>query len=256
MYKSIVQRRGPVTFPEFTGERIYMHEFRKSTGLPPEYARWRDTVEQMLTGIDTDGPIYLMVDQGVVAPGQTHRRPGVHIDGYWNPAMLAHGFTGGWGSSYVPPSHGYTPPSHGYIPPSPTPYSTPGLGISQKPKRPATIKKKEPEVIAPLPPLGIPHPKRKRKLDGWASATFDAPEGIVLASDVQGCEALIGRYSGDIGDGGDCSRIDLSGLHRIKMDASTAFAGNVCMLHQSLPLYAPTQRTLVRLNVPGWSPEL
>lgn len=249
MYKSIVQRRGPVAFPEFTGERIYMHEFRKSSGLPPEYARWRETVEQMLTGIDTDGPIYLMVDQGMVAPGNTHRRPGVHIDGYWNPAMLAHGFSYG---------HGYVPPSHGYIPPDPTPYSIPDVSVNipgkkQKRKTPTL---KIPEVIPPLPPLGIPHPKRKRKLDGWGDATFDSPEGIILASDVRGCEALIGRYSGDIGDGGDCSGIDLSGLHRLTMDPSTVFAGNVCMLHQSLPMHAPTQRTLVRLNVPGWSPEL
>lgn len=245
MYKSIVQRRGPVTFPEFTGERIYMHEFRKSTGLPPEYKRWRDTVEQMLDGIDTDGPIYLMVDQGVVAPGHSHRRPGVHIDGYWHPALQAHGGFGFGG-------HGYSPPSY----PSPTPYSTPGVTKQKKKQPPKPAVKKAPEVIPPLPPLGIPHPRRKRRLDGWGAATFDAPEGIVLASDVTGCEALIGRYSGEIADGGDCSGIDLSGLHRLTMDPSTVFAGNVSMLHQSLPLYEPTQRTLVRLNVPGWSPEL
>lgn len=33
-----------------------------------------------------------------------------------------------------------------------------------------------------------------------------------------------------------------------------AYAGNVSMLHESMPLPTDTLRTLVRINVPGWSP--
>lgn len=91
---SVVQQRGAVMFPEFTGERVYMHEFRKPSGLPKYLARWKDTVDAMLDGIDVDGPIYLMVDQARVMAGTAHRRPGVHVDGFWEPARLAHGHPG------------------------------------------------------------------------------------------------------------------------------------------------------------------
>lgn len=45
----------------------------------------------MLLEVDTDGPIYLMIDQGLVKANTTHRRSGVHIDGYWIPEVQAHG---------------------------------------------------------------------------------------------------------------------------------------------------------------------
>lgn len=88
--QSIIKERSSVTFPRFTGERVYMRPFIQSEGLPFDLARWQPTVDSMLDGISTDGPIYLMIDQGVVRAGITHRRPGVHIDGYWNPATGSH----------------------------------------------------------------------------------------------------------------------------------------------------------------------
>jgi hypothetical protein len=96
--ESTVQQRGQVTFPAFTGERVYMHEFTKSAGLPNNLKRWQDTVDQMLDGVDADGPIYLMIDQAAVKAGLTHRRPGLHVDGYWNPGGFDHGRN--------PPGHG------------------------------------------------------------------------------------------------------------------------------------------------------
>lgn len=95
MQISSVKRRGRVAFPAFTGERVYMREFTKAAGLPADLRRWQDTVDAMLDGVDASGPIYLMVDQGVVRSGVTHRRPGVHVDGYWIPRLQAHGGGGG-----------------------------------------------------------------------------------------------------------------------------------------------------------------
>ena len=88
--QSIIQERSPVTFPRFSGERVYMRPFLQSEGLPFDLSRWQPTVDAMLYGIATDGPIYLMIDQGMVRAGVTHRRPGVHIDGYWNPETGNH----------------------------------------------------------------------------------------------------------------------------------------------------------------------
>lgn len=107
--QSVIQQRGNVNFPAFLGERIYMQEFTKRGGLPASMKRWQPTIDQMLDGIDvTDEPIFLMVDQGVVKGGETHRRGGMHVDGFWNPAIQAHGSSGGGhGSSpWTPAGHG------------------------------------------------------------------------------------------------------------------------------------------------------
>lgn len=101
---SILEQRGAVDFPGFDGEKIYMREFNNVDGLP---RKWRDTVSQMLDGIDVVGPKYLMVDESFVAAGEFHRRPGVHIDGYWNPGLQCHQR----GHTFVP-RHKPTSPRH------------------------------------------------------------------------------------------------------------------------------------------------
>lgn len=94
MHVSSVQQRGAVRFPAFIGERIYMREFTKAAGLPADIARWQPTVDAMLDGVETEGRIFLMVDQAVVREQATHRRPGLHVDGHWNPALYAYGHGG------------------------------------------------------------------------------------------------------------------------------------------------------------------
>lgn len=89
--KSIFKELGTVSFPQHTMERVYMKEFRKEKGLPNELKRWQGTIDQMLLEVDSDGPIYLMIDQGLVKANTTHRRSGVRIDGYWIPELQTHG---------------------------------------------------------------------------------------------------------------------------------------------------------------------
>lgn len=189
---SRVVEMGRVEFPEFLGERIYMREFRLETGLPADLKRWQPTVDQMLVGVDTDEPIYLMVDQGMVKANTSHRRPGAHIDGYWIAAKQRHGGGGGHAGRWDRPS--------------------------------------------------------------WNSCDFDKAEGLILASDFCACRALVGEFEGSPGEGGDCSMLDLSQLAEVKLLAGIAYAGNVTMVHESLPVACDTARTLVRLSVPGWEP--
>lgn len=95
MYQSLIKPSVAVPFPAFLGQRIYMEKFHKEEGLPTHMRHWQPTVDAMLTEVDTDNPIYLMVDQGIVQAGVSHRRPGKHIDGYWHHSIRAHGSTGG-----------------------------------------------------------------------------------------------------------------------------------------------------------------
>lgn len=202
MFSSSLKVLGAVPFPSFTGECVYMHEFFKKKGLPNGLSRWQPTVDALLEEVDTDGPIYLMVDQGMVKAGQPHRRPGVHVDGYWNPGVHAHG-GGGHGSSPSGPRH------------------------------------------APYP--------RHHSGGAWASPDFRAHEALLLASDVEASRAFIGEWSGVLGDGGDASSVDLSNLQQVPLLAGIGYVGNVSLLHESLPIPYETPRTLVRLNVPGYS---
>lgn len=200
--KSLIKEIGPVQFPANTGERIYMLPITKRDGLPSNLARWQPTIDSMLLGVDVDGPIYLMIDQGIVKAGTSHRRGGPHIDGNWNPGISAHGGGGGgWGP---PPSPGHRPKlSHG------------SNGC------------------------------------GWNAENF-SPEALILASDVTASCAYVGEIDGDPVEGGDCSHLDLSTALRVPLIAGKAYAGNVTMVHESLPVPTDCKRTLVRLNVPGF----
>lgn len=198
--QSIVQTIGAVNFPAFLAERVYMREFTKAKGLPNDLKRWQPTVDQMLDGVDTDGPIFIMIDQKIVEPNTTHRRPGMHLDGYWNAAKQRH--------------------SGGHIT---------DLHAAQ-------------EMSMWDRPWNAPRP-------GEISLR---PEALILASDVVACRALLGEWEGEIGEGGDVSHLDLSHMDEFIMQANIAYAGNVTMLHESIPVPVQTKRSLVRLSVPGF----
>lgn len=219
-FMSVVRQMGtiPLATPEFTGERIYMVPFMQKEGLPREISRWQHTVDAMLDGIQTEQPIYLMVDQGIVAAGEPHRRPGVHIDGYWCPEIRAHG--GGGHAPRRAPGHG---PGRGGHRPLPRHHAG---GIISAPGR------------WDAPPT-------------WQTSTFSEDEAIILASTVSAARAYRGEFEGAIGEGGDCREISLDNLELIDMQAFNVYAGNVTMLHESLPVSVTTPRTLVRLNLPG-----
>ncbi len=194
--KSLLKEIGPVSFPDFRAERVYMLPFMQREGLPANLSHWQATVDAMLRGIVTERPIYLMIDQSQVAAGQPQRRPGAHIDGYW---VVAAGSHGGHAPGHKPAASGQWDSGSGE----------------------------------------------------WKTASFSEPEAIVLASDVTASRALVGDFDGPIGDGGDCSHLNLSGLRDVPLESGRAYIGNVTMVHESLPVALACRRTLVRLNLPG-----
>lgn len=232
---SYVEARASVSFPEFRGERHYMIPFFQQKGLSAELKHWQPTVDAMLEGVRTELPIYLMVDQKFVAAGTAHRRPGIHVDGYWDDGhgsgtghrpinlsdvMLAHGPEPRPGHNSVISCHVPNPPGHKSI------------------------------------QMSGHTPTHWSNNNGWADAALDAPEAIILATDITSAIAYRGKWSGTIGDMGDCNHIDVSRMEHVIMQANTVFAGNAAMLHESTPVFHDCFRTVVRLNVPGYSPEL
>lgn len=103
-HQSICTPGPAVHFPEWRGERHYMLPFTVRGGVPATVARYAGVVDDMLRTVDVDSnqECYLMIDEAVVEPGVAHRRPGLHADGYWHPAMYCHG---GGGHSPRPAHH-------------------------------------------------------------------------------------------------------------------------------------------------------
>lgn len=238
MMQSIVQKIGHVDFPAFMGERIYMKPFRMETGLPEELKRWQETVDQMLVGVDTDGPIYLMVDQKFVPAQTLHRRGGLHIDGFWIPGTQIHG-----GGHITQGAHGGGG-GHGVGSATVGGHGNGGGGHKATPRSaPAT------HGTAPRHGMctnGIHNSHRAVAYDyEWPT------EAIILASDIPACRAWIGEWDGNIADDGDVSHIDFSHMEEIHFEANVAYAGNVTFVHQSIPVLQDCWRTVVRLNVPG-----
>lgn len=211
MFESKYTQGSSVTFPAFMAERVYMVPFTKQDGLPSHLSRWSRTVDAMLDGIDADSTMYLMIDQGVVKAGNSHRRGGVHIDGNWIPGLNCHGTGGGHNSRIPEPSHHRTWGGHTSRIESPGGHSTGGGhcigGLSE--------------------------------------------ESIILASDITASAGYVGSWKGEVGDGGDCSHIDTNDMDRIILDSGITHVGNVYFLHESLPVERDLMRTLVRINVPG-----
>lgn len=239
---SFVEKANEVTFPEYKGERIYMLPVTLKDGLPQALNHWQPTVDALMDGIDIekDSPFYLMIDQKFVPKGQMHRRAGIHVDGYWIPGIFAHGNPGGGGTHNQPSE----PDRHSQ--PRRT-HHTPS--VPSKPDHHSQPRRTHNTPSYPDDSPGF-------CLDTSKDYLIWEPEALVLASNVQACRAWEGIYTGEPVDGGDCTHIDLTGLNELTLLPNTAYRGNVTMLHESLPVPEDCYRTLVRINVPGWSPEM
>lgn len=241
--QSIVQTIGPVQFPQFMAERIYMREFTKKKGLPKDLQRWSPTVEQMLDGVDTDGPIFLMVDEKFVPAQNLHRRGGMHIDGYWVPQYSAHGPY--WKNEE--PKHNVRPKHFT----APRETETLYAGHKTEPGRHNTGPSGPRHGTTPTPG------HRTIEMAGQHNThrtieTYWPTEAIILASNIPACRAMVGEWDGIIGKGGDVSHLDFSHMREVMFEANMAYAGNVTFVHESLPVPFDCNRTVVRLNVPGY----
>lgn len=230
--QSIVQQRGAVNFPSFNGDRIHMLTIDRDKPLPEVAKRWQQTIDDMMHGIDHDGPVYLMVDQKRVEAGKLHRRGGMHIDGFWVPGTLIAGM-GGYdvGPKYSTMYAGH----HTQVP-------TAGFKTDVQWEEDQRLDKAQRERNKKIRSRLKNIPKDAGK---WPNET------IILASNVPACRALVGDWGGIIGEGGDVSHLDLSHMREIQMQAGIAYAGNVTFVHESLPVLHDCERTVVRINVPG-----
>ena len=84
---------GPVTLPEYQGRQMYMHTFNPQDPHMP--AGYEDYLEPVMALLDAAGieatAVHMTVDEKVVQPGMSQRRPGAHVDGCYLPDQTSMG---------------------------------------------------------------------------------------------------------------------------------------------------------------------
>jgi hypothetical protein len=100
---SVIEILDEVKLPEFKGIRILMmpiHLHDIDNSLPSNLDHWKPTLKKMVEMAPCkSGTAYLTIDECEVQKGDTHRRPGLHVDG-WKDDSNAGGWGGGggWGA--------------------------------------------------------------------------------------------------------------------------------------------------------------
>lgn len=96
MFTSSFERMGHIALPKFSGLRIMMMPLILGdlSSIPPLLSQWKDALASLFKMRDYDGEVgYLTIDEKHITPGDSHRRPGLHVDGVYR------GSGGGWGGS-------------------------------------------------------------------------------------------------------------------------------------------------------------
>lgn len=122
-----IWNHSPIPFPEYSNTRIMMMPVRLGSlaGIPAHY---HTLVESLYSVMETrfNGEIgYLTIDEKELQPGDTLRRSGLHVDGYY------HGNCGAWGGGGFPPSGGgsWGSVGNGMLTISSTPHCKAYLGV-------------------------------------------------------------------------------------------------------------------------------
>ena len=92
---------GQVTFPEYEGRQVYMYSFQADNPVMGAGCQgYEGIASELLSRVGmTEGTVYMTVDEKVVEPGMSQRRPGAHVDGCYLPTVGAWGHPvpgGGW----------------------------------------------------------------------------------------------------------------------------------------------------------------
>ena len=73
---------GPITLPCWQGRQHYMHTFdTDGFTMLAGYEDYRESVQALCTAAGFEGVAHMTVDEKVVQPGWSQRRPGAHVDG-------------------------------------------------------------------------------------------------------------------------------------------------------------------------------
>ena len=103
MLNSTYQELGEIRLPKYQGRQMYMHTFDPNTPVMAEgFEDYLDVVTQLCrrAGVNSK-EAHMTVDEKVVQPGMSQRRPGAHLDGCFMPELQRWGHGGGGGGGWA-----------------------------------------------------------------------------------------------------------------------------------------------------------
>jgi hypothetical protein len=207
---SVAQPVGQIrAMPAFAQRSLYMHRVGLDTlQLPEGFADYVPVLEQMLTQVSARNAVGYVTIDEKRIINTTHRRGGKHVDYNW--------------------------------------YETPGMHVAQGS-----------HIATPCPTPGGSHrpapagqhrmPRNWAQTGGYWKPGLE-PGGMLLVSNVAGCQVYEGEYDGEFGPGGCCAAISTDHLATHVMPANEVYFLNSLGIHESLPIAGPVERTLIRLN--------
>jgi hypothetical protein len=99
MFLSELRELGRIDFPKFSGTRVMMMPvlLGDMDSIPGDLRHYCSAVGRLFDASEVkSGTAYLTIDEKLLGVGQTHRRPGLHVDGAMN------GKSGSWGGGGNP----------------------------------------------------------------------------------------------------------------------------------------------------------
>ena len=98
MLNSYYTDLGAIELPVWQGRQEYMQIFNADNiQLKEGFEDYTDVVSTLLSRANISGNVYMTVDEKIVEPGFSQRRPGPHVDGRFMPNFgWTHGGGSGW----------------------------------------------------------------------------------------------------------------------------------------------------------------
>lgn len=82
MLHSSFRDLGDVTFPAWSGRQKYMHSFDAAKPVMADgHEDYRNLVRTLCARAGVRGEAHMTVDEKIIDPGMSQRRPGAHVDG-------------------------------------------------------------------------------------------------------------------------------------------------------------------------------
>ena len=214
MFSSRMAEIGTIKLPTNVPHLLYMHEIDMAGNIkmPDGFKEWEDVIAEALQPLGgMPGEAFVTIDQKDIIAGDTHRRAGAHIDNIWYKDLYAHGGGHRGGDDG---GGGHRGGGH----------------------------------------LGMAGDWRGGDGPNWigknnAKDYDDEIGGLILASDVQACEAWVGDFDNEPGIGGDCEHFRDQLTNGILLEANKTYLANSTCIHESLPLAMDVTRTLMRISL-------
>lgn len=245
MLRSNFQHIGPVDFPEWQGRQLHMHPlYTFNPVMPTGYEDYLIMVRNLLLrAAHSGGRVYLTVDEKIIMPGQSQRRPGAHVDGTWIPDL-----------SLMPRVIFPKKKPERILP------SQPPRNRLPKNKR---VPREEEDDDEPMPmvvdihrmPSGHGQPARRRappssgghSHGSHSLGAYVKPQDIIVAASVAGCRVYPGTFHGDPRSNGDLEHIRPQLGEGLIAEGGEAYILNPDCVHESLVFTVPTKRSFMRL---------